>query len=612
MLGDSKWKSVENIILCAIFGNMDMKAFFKLILFINIFLLIIILPSISLFPEEIGGVENVFSYGSGLRALGMGGAFTAMEGDASLAYWNPGAMSFNQYKELSFYGTKTIADSYYFGGFYTNPTLSLGTLSLGAMGIYTNGIESYDENAIPITTTHNDYLHYQIMISYGYKFNWGLGVGATAKIEQMRILDYSGTGASFDVGAYFRPKVISWLAIGAVVQDVYGTGIKLGTEYEANTRIYKLGVATNFLFGKKKRTRLSFDLDSRLYTDNYNPSPGTLLYDFSFGTELSFSDVFMIRAGYKDFSPSSAFKNLPLGLSIGLGFRKWGFGIDYVVNFEDPEWQGTAELLMKLGISYRFGKSLEEQRKIKEQKIEKQIQEGIRKATKQYEEKLTGLKEKYEKEREQLALQFDEKYKQKLQEINKSYGTQKEELIADLAAEFEAEKKKAMDELAKKYENERLQLQQQLAQERLVSAKRIQELQKKFEQEKLTITKKIQADESFKSEHYARGLQLFADENYKEALAEFETVARFDPNYLKVKEYINRTKAGLTAVSSYSPQIMELYYKGVDLFVQKKYMEAIKEWKKILKIDPYNKLALRNIKEAEDRIKKLEQLGINK
>ena len=590
---------------------MDMKVFFKLILFINIFFLAIMLPSVPIFSDEVGGVENVFSYGSGLRALGMGGAFTAMEGDPSLIYWNPGAMAFNQYKEISFYGTKTIADSYYFGGFYTNPTLYMGTLSLGSMGIYTSGIESYDENGLPISTNHNNYLHYQILLSYGYKFSWGLGLGATAKVEQERLLDYSGTGASFDLGAYFRPRSIGWFSIGVAVQDVYGTGIKLGTDYEANTRIYKIGIATNFKIGKKKATRLSFDFDSRFYNDNYNPTPGALLYDFSFGAELSFSDIFMIRAGYKNFTPTS-FNDLPMGISVGLGFRQWGFGVDYAVTFEDPEWQGTTELLMRLGISYRFGRSIDEKKKIEAQKIEKQIEEGIRKATMQYEEKLNELKGKYEQEKEQLVLQFDEKLKEKLQEVEKSYGTEKEELIADLTAQFEAEKKKAIEELAKRYENERLQLQQQLVQERLAFSQRIQELQKKYEEEKATIAKKIQADESFKSEHYAKGLQLLADGNYKEALVEFETVARFDPNYLKVKEYINRAKAGMASIRSYSPQIMEIYYKGVDLFVQKKYLEAIQEWKKILKIDPYNKLALRNIKEAEDRLKRLEKLEANK
>jgi len=56
---------------------------------------------------------------------------------------------------------------------------------------------------------------------------------------------------------------------------------------------------------------------------------------------------------------------------------------------------------------------------------------------------------------------------------------------------------------------------------------------------------------------------------------------------------------------------MELYYSGVDLFTQKKYQEAITEWEKILLIDPYNKLALRNIKDAEARLRKLKELGVS-
>ena len=64
-------------------------------------------------------------------------------------------------------------------------------------------------------------------------------------------------------------------------------------------------------------------------------------------------------------------------------------------------------------------------------------------------------------------------------------------------------------------------------------------------------------------------------------------------------------------VSTYSPEILTIYYKGIDLFVQKKYEEAINEWNKILEIDPYNKLARRNIKEASNRLKKLKELGIS-
>ncbi len=559
---------------------------------------------------ETGGVDNVFSFGAGLRALGMGGAFTAMSDDATLAYWNPGAMAFNQYKEISIFGTRTIADTYYFAGFYTHPTLNFGTLSVGALGIYTDGIESYDENAAPVTTASTNYIHYQILLSYGYNFRFGLGIGATAKIEQMKITDYKGTGASFDLGAYYNPPALPWLSIGLVTQDVYGTGIKLKDEYEQNTRIYKVGVSTSFHFGKTKNLRLSLALDSRFYTDNYNPVPGTLLYDFSFGTELAISETVMIRAGYKEFSPQNF--NPPIGLSAGLGVRIWGIGIDYAVSFEDSEWQGPAELFMRLGLSYRFGRSVDELRDKRAEELRNQINEGIRDATQDYDNKISELSIKHKEEKEEALNKLEEELVEEIMKLDNTVDGYKEE-IAILTDNFEAEKQNITETLTGQYDQEKAQIEQQLSDEQSNYEEKVLDLQRQFEEERSQLAEErsqLEADESFKSGTYSRGIQLFADGEYEQAITEFETVARYDPDYLNVQEYINKAKAQTKDVSSFSQDILNLYYSGVDLFVQKKYQEAITEWEKILAIDQYNKLAVRNIKEAKNRLKKLKELGV--
>ncbi len=572
---------------------------------------LLLVPVFTAAQSEVGGVENVFSYGAGLRALGMGGAFTAMENDATLAYWNPGAMAFNQYKEISLFGTRLIADSFYLSAFYSNPTTRFGTLSLGGIGVYTNGIESYDEYASPITDASTDYLHYQMLLSYGYNFKFGLGLGATAKVEQLRITDYKGTGASFDVGAYYKPPRMQWLSLGAVVQDVYGTGIKIADEFEQNTRIYKLGAATNFKMGEKKTTRLSFALDGRAFTDNYNPGSHTLLYDLSIGSELSFNDEFMLRAGYKNFSLDTAFQNLPLGVTAGLTVRRWGFGIDYAVGFEDPEWQGAAELFMRLGLTYRFGKSMDEKKRIEAQKIRDEINQGIKAATEKYEQDLSKLSQQYDQEKKQLTEDIDQ-YKGEIDQYKNQVATLGETVdtgqgtIKDLTDKLE-EARKNLQDRTNQYDRDRAALKTQLIQQQNAFQTQIGTQKQQSEQEISTLT----ANEMFKSENYALGLQLFSDGRYKDALDAFETVARADQNYLKVQEYIARTKAQMINVSSYNPEILDIYYSGIDLFVQKKYEEAIAEWKKILAIDPYNKLALRSIKEAEDRLSKLKELGIS-
>ncbi|MBA7527508.1 hypothetical protein ES705_19684 [subsurface metagenome] len=566
---------------------------------------------------ETGGVDNIFSFGVGLRALGMGGAFIAMDNDPTLAYWNPGAMAFNQYKEISLFGTRTIADTYYFAGFYTNPTTNLGTLGIGAIGIYTNGIESYDENASPITGADTNYIHYQILLSYGYNFRFGLGLGATAKIEQMKITDYRGTGASFDVGAYYNPPKLPWLSLGLVVQDVYGTGIKLDEEFEKNTRIYKAGLATNFLITEKKKTRLSFALDSRFYTDNYNPVPGGFLYDFSFGTELAFSETLMIRAGYKSFSPQ--YINFPVGISVGLGVRlfrksrkedreRGGFGIDYAVTFEDSEWQGPAELLMRIGLSYRFGKSIKEQIQVEKDKI----QEAIKKATDdlkdQHKAEITDLKvqhevdiadinKKHEENTEDLKTQYDEE-KQRIDEeyavkvaALESEGQEKEEEINLLKAEKEEEINLLKEEHGAKVADLNTRHDRVLSGLSLDHENRIRE-------------------ETLKSEGYSRGLEFFSDGHYQEALDEFEAVEELDDNYIEVQDYIELSIAGMKDISSYSQEIQDIYRNGIALFVDKKYAEAIEEWEKILKDNPNNTLARKYKKIAESRLKKLKDLGI--
>jgi tetratricopeptide (TPR) repeat protein len=554
---------------------------------------------------ETGGIDGVFSYGAGLRALGMGGAFIAMRQDPSLAYWNPGAMSFNQHREISLFGTKTIASSFYFSGFYTNPTISVGTLSVGALGVYTNGIESYDEFGSPISGANSTYLHYQILLSYGYNFKWGLGVGATAKIEQMRVTDYKGTGAGFDVGVLYTNPKLPWLSVGAVVQDIYGTGIKLLDEFEKPTRIYKVGIATNFPIGAGKQNRLSIALDSRLYWDNYNPAASRqLLYDFSLGTELAFAEQLMFRAGYQNFSPEGGFGGLPSGLSVGLGIRRWGFGLDYAVTFEDSDWQAPLELLMRIGLSYRIGQSIDEKKAAEAEKIRKQIDEGIEKSTRSYEDKISQLNEEYAQKQEEI----EQAYQEKVATMEQATEIQRQQLAAE-KAQSEADKQRSLEQLTQQYNKQRADLELQLSRDRAALTQRLNDLQRRFEQQRRVSTGDI-ALEKQKSALYEAGLILFGDGKYPEALDVFNRLAALDPGYLKVQEYVQRTKSQMKSVEEYGPEILQIYYKGLDLFVQKKYKEAIEEWTKILKNDPYNKLALRNIREAEERLRKLSELGI--
>jgi tetratricopeptide (TPR) repeat protein len=630
-----------------------------------IFVLTLFVPVCALSENEAGGVENVFSYGTGLRAIGMGSAFIAMTNDPYLGYWNPGATVYNEYREVSVFFTRLIADTSYFSGFYTHPTLNIGTFSVGGIGVYSDGFESYDENASPITDASTSYLHSQLLFSYGYGFKWGLGIGGTVKLEQMRITDFKGASVGFDIGVHYYPQTVPWLTVGAVVQNLLSTGIKLSEELERTTRVYKLGAATTFYRGSENSIRLSFALDGRFFTDNYNPDSSGLYFDLSVGGEVAFSEWLMFRAGMKNIYFRSFFQGFPSGLSLGLTIRQWKFGLDYAVTFEDSDAQNALDLLMRVGLSYRFGISIDEKRAKELERLQMQIDEEIRKATSQYESRLEKLTYDYETQRQLLIEEMDRQIQERIDDVEKQlkeekkesqenlttiYETQvaelerrlleegdlseqqradlgrqiqrlteektelvlqleklqerSQELVNVLNAQFEDEKRKSLEDLGSQYEQQRIELEQQLIEERSTYEQQLGDLERRFKQER----DKLSEDEAFKSEWYSKGLGLYSEGRYKEALAAFENVAAIDTNYLKVQEYIQRSKAEMRDITSYSKEITDLYNKGVKLFVNKKYTEAITEWEKILEIDPYNKLALRNIQEARNRLKKLEEL----
>jgi tetratricopeptide (TPR) repeat protein len=572
--------------------------------FILIIILTVSIPIGAAAQSESGGVENIFSYGAGLRALGMGGAFTAMTGDPTLAYWNPGAMAFNQYMEVSVFGTRLIADSYYFAGFYTHPTTKFGTVGLGGMGIYTGGIESYDENASPITDAGSTYLHYQLMLSYGYNFRWGLGVGGAVKVESLKITDFKGNGASFDIGVYYSPPKLPWLSFGAVVQDVYGTGIKLDEEFEKNTRVYKAGAATNFFLGETETTRLTIALDGRAYKDNYNPNPGGFLFDLSVGAEASFAETFMIRGGMRNLGSGGL--SFPQGASIGASVRVWGIGVDYAVSFEDSDWQGAVELLMRLGLSYRFGKSVDERKAIEAERIREQIEEARRQEEDKYRTELDQLSQNFDQQNETLMQDILQYQEELLTRETAIEDTGRE--LSDLRTRID-ESLQDLDEQRSNYELQRAALELQLLQQQTTYQEQLGNLESRFEQER-DLRQRQTADEARKSELYAAGLQLFSEGEFESALESFESLTQIDPNYLNVQEYIQKSRAEMTEVTTYSQDILNFYYEGMELFLEKRYTDAISKWEEILEIDPYNKLARRNIDEARKRLRKLEELGI--
>ena len=68
----------------------------------NKFVCLLLMLTMSLSAQSKVGSSGAAFLGSGVgsRAIGMGGAFSAVGGDASILYWNPGAMANVQKSEV--------------------------------------------------------------------------------------------------------------------------------------------------------------------------------------------------------------------------------------------------------------------------------------------------------------------------------------------------------------------------------------------------------------------------------------------------------------------------------------------------------------------------------
>ncbi|MDD5066131.1 MAG: tetratricopeptide repeat protein, partial [bacterium] len=121
-------------------------------------------------------------------------------------------------------------------------------------------------------------------------------------------------------------------------------------------------------------------------------------------------------------------------------------------------------------------------------------------------------------------------------------------------------------------------------------------------------SQKIMATEQVKIQHYNNGMDYFEKDDYDGAIKEMEAVLKLDPGHKQAREYLQRSLAAKKNPMTYSKEIMDLYYQGIDFYVAGDYKKAIDVWNRILKLDPYNNLALKNIADAEKKLKELERL----
>ncbi len=107
------------------------------------------------------------------------------------------------------------------------------------------------------------------------------------------------------------------------------------------------------------------------------------------------------------------------------------------------------------------------------------------------------------------------------------------------------------------------------------------------------------------------GVSLMENGSKDQAQVKFQQVLELDPNNVKANDYVKRMTGQQSQQKVDAEKIKNLYYDGVNLYINGKIHEAIEKWKECLRQDPEDINAQNNIKKAMVKLQSIEKLSRN-
>ncbi len=314
--------------------------------------------------------------GGGARALGMGGAFTAVADDPSATFWNPAGLAQTRSRELLVMHSERFGDlvDRDFASFVTPTDWSLLGGEGGGFGIslIRLGIDDIpftehlvgeldldgdgrvdDDEVVGILEPElQDQIRFKsdqefaLMFSYGERRGRWL-LGGNLKFIRQSVGDYSSLGIGADIGA-LRPGIWGNLDLGLKLQDVTTTYLSWSTGH--NEVVYPAvvpGLAYRWSLPAARMQVLlasSFEtrFENRGEADQW--STGAISVNSHWGLEVGFSQKVFVRTGL-----DSGFDTE--NITAGAGFYLHPLTVDYAYAGDTLD---IDEVTHRISLSVRF------------------------------------------------------------------------------------------------------------------------------------------------------------------------------------------------------------------------------------------------------------------
>ncbi len=606
-----------------------------------------------------GGIEHIFSYPVGARAVALGGAYIAAPMDASAVFWNPGGLDRLTRKSFSLYYANLLADGQQQFLSYAHPTVNFGTIGLGVIRVGVSEIQEYDERDLkqgvfPFAQT-------QFILSYGKQLPYNLAIGSSLKIEQQDFIltgrpSAVATGVGVDIGITYQANLFSSflqnLSLGFIIQNAFPSTIQ-HNESVKTPRNFKVGMAApiriasgashlliniDFEKGEGKSGKLHFGTE-------YNYQGNAMLRFGINGKDLVYGFGAVINKYRIDYSYES-FSAVPTGFAGHRVSFSMEFGKTKQEIIQAEKDRRDAEILAKVTEQTRINRQLDIQQKMKAGKSFYQDGEYLKAYIQFNAAALLDPKNATIKQWATRALAQHEKLQQaRIDSLQAVSAAEKEkQQKAALVSQFlnngkdyfeSGRLRKAIDEwqsglridpenaelltwidTAKKelerQTNELINQANRLASQGKfpLAVDKLREVQRLGidDQAKLReIQQKITLWNSkldFESA-YRRGLVEFERRNWKEAIRFFDQALNIEPNNATVRDRRDRANAWLNASNEkwLNREVKEKWRNARRFLREGRYQEAYELALEIYRLQPYKIQILNLLEEAEAKVK---------
>lgn len=288
--------------------------------------------------------------GVGGRALGMGGAFTALATDVTAGYWNPAGLSHLSYPQVALMHDEQFGSlvNHDYGAVGlpvgANASIGFSLIRLGVddipdtrnAGVDVNGNVTNDplqfSRIDPSRVTYFNAADWAFFFTYSLRYSEDFSYGANVKVLRRELGQNSATGIGFDVGIWYTP--FDNAILGVNLQDVTTTFLAWDTgTNELISPTMKVGTAYLIdALGGRFAPAVDVDVrfENRRYASTFNFGP--VSFDVHSGLEFQFQNVLALRAGYSDIRQLTLGGGVQLPkLNIDYSFAKFD-GVDQLGN----------------------------------------------------------------------------------------------------------------------------------------------------------------------------------------------------------------------------------------------------------------------------------------